>query len=947
MSLAEEVLSAPDRTATRRLLRDRSEEERSSAVEDLASEVLRQIRVDPQRAHEVAERAELVVSDNDTGAAWARARWVKGHVLSAMMRTDEAIQCYRAASAAYARLGQRSEVARVAIGLVNALTYQGRYTDALKLGEKARADLIRTRQKSAAARLDVNLGNLYDRLERPVDALERYNRALRLARAVAPDDGSMISMIRFNRGAALLALGRFGQAERAFLDAADEAERADEPRIRAFVDSNLGFLNSQRGEYAEAYDKMDAARAAFERIGDDHWRTLTILDLVELLSEVGSYRRADAMAAEAQVSTKRLGLRFEYARATLFRGIAQIGAGRATDARASLDEARAQFEREGNATSGAVCEVYAADLDQHAGRPDDAVRRLRPAVRRFERDGLRSHEVAARLSLAASLFALGRRAPAARQLEHATRRLKRVPSPWLRARRSHLAGRIAVSRGDSGAALRHFRRAVSELERIRGRLGVDEFRVSFSESQANVWADLIELVLERGGPKSVEVAFGLVEQARSRALVDLLAGRLPADSTDDPKVASFLRELDELRATMNRLRGFGPANRSGLRRGVGDPVAVRRCEARIAETLRRIERRSASVGALTRGETFSLAEAQRALPADTEIVEYFLGPESSWALVVSNTGARAVRLGIRGPELGRRIARLRFQIEKCCHGSDYVARRQSLLLEGVRRHLSELADVLWAPLELDASRVLLVPHGPLHALPFAALPEASGGLVVDRHLVSTLPSASCRRYLRTASGLGGPETRVLAVEVDAPDLPAARREVDVVRRRFPRGQCLRGKRATRDRFRAAAPEANVIHLATHGLFRPDDATFSSILLSDGWLSVHDIYGLRLQADLVALSACQSGRSWLAAGDEVVGLMRGFLHAGASALLVSLWPVDDEATADLMASFYGAARKGLPLHQALAQAMRSAREARPHPFHWAPFVLVGDTLGGRN
>ncbi|MBZ0266766.1 CHAT domain-containing protein, partial [bacterium] len=149
-----------------------------------------------------------------------------------------------------------------------------------------------------------------------------------------------------------------------------------------------------------------------------------------------------------------------------------------------------------------------------------------------------------------------------------------------------------------------------------------------------------------------------------------------------------------------------------------------------------------------------------------------------------------------------------------------------------------------------------------------------------------------------------------------------------------------GARATRDAFRREAPDADVIHLATHGLFRPDDSTFSSVLLSDGWMSVHDIYGLRLKASLVCLSACQTGRSWIGAGDEIMGLTRGFLHAGAGALLVSLWSVDDAATADLMVAFYEAARAGVPMDEALTRAMRVVREDRPHPSHWAPFVLLG-------
>jgi CHAT domain-containing protein len=151
------------------------------------------------------------------------------------------------------------------------------------------------------------------------------------------------------------------------------------------------------------------------------------------------------------------------------------------------------------------------------------------------------------------------------------------------------------------------------------------------------------------------------------------------------------------------------------------------------------------------------------------------------------------------------------------------------------------------------------------------------------------------------------------------------------------------KEATRARFQASARDASVIHVATHGIFRGDDPAFSALKLADGWLSLHDIYGLELDAELVCLSACQTGRHGVTAGDELVGLSRGFFYAGASALLASLWPVPDGSTADLMTAFYRALRDGDAPEEALRTAMRAAREDHPHPYHWAPFVLIG---GGR-
>jgi CHAT domain-containing protein len=116
--------------------------------------------------------------------------------------------------------------------------------------------------------------------------------------------------------------------------------------------------------------------------------------------------------------------------------------------------------------------------------------------------------------------------------------------------------------------------------------------------------------------------------------------------------------------------------------------------------------------------------------------------------------------------------------------------------------------------------------------------------------------------------------------------------------------------------------------------------FSGFKLSDGWLTASDLFSMNCQTNLVALSGCKSGMSQVTGSDDLVGLMRGFLYAGARSLLVSLWNVDDRTTSQLMTRFYESWQNGCTRSAALAQAMRSIRKDRPNPFYWAPFLLVG-------
>lgn len=943
MELADALLAAPDADSARSLARSASADALGPAVEAIAARVLEALRVEPRRALEIAELATLAAESSPDSLHRARAEWVRGHALAGLLRNGEALQCYEGAAREYARQGRRGDVARVGIGRVNALTYLGRYREALRVGEEARAVLLGTGQAAAAARMDLNVGNLYHRIEKPRRAMLHYDRALRAVRAAG--DASMTRVIRLNRATALCALGRLDEAERLYGEIAEETAKAGETRILAFVEFNLGFIRFQRGAYGPAYDTLDSARRAFESLGDEHFLALTLVDLAELLLEVNAFRRASAFAERAAELAAKLGLRYELGRATLFDAIARLGEGDDDGARTRLERAAEIFREEGHEPSEALASTHLAELDARRGDRDSADARLRRAANVFRREHMPFHEANALVRRGANDRARRRLRGARAHLAAARRVARRARSPWLDAQALHESGRVAAADGDTATAKRLYRRAIASVEAIRGSIGIDEFRVSFAQDKAPIYADLVELVLQSGGEAGLDEAFAVAERARSRALCDLLAGRLTPEIAADPQAARLLARLEKLRSELHRLGGASSGSAEGKRSlfRVGAKVGlVREREAEMTETLRRLERRSAHLGALSAGETISLDEARRDLAPGTTLVEYFLGPEGSWAFVVRREGARAVRLPESAAEIARRVAHLRFQIEKSCYGDNYAATRSASLARCVDRHLADLAASIWTPLDIPEGRVLLVPHGPLHSVPFAALPDGAGGHVVDRWTLTHLPSASSRRLLaggaadREATG----ELAVLAVEAGDSSIPEVSREVDEVRRAFRRGKTLRRRASTRGAFRKAASDADVIHIATHGVFRADDPSFSSLQMADGWMGLHDIFALRLKARLVCLSACQSGRSWIGPGDELVGLSRGFLHAGASALLVSLWPVNDRSTAELMIRFYRGLRQGGSPDERLREAMRSLREERPEPFHWASFVLIG-------
>jgi CHAT domain-containing protein len=285
-------------------------------------------------------------------------------------------------------------------------------------------------------------------------------------------------------------------------------------------------------------------------------------------------------------------------------------------------------------------------------------------------------------------------------------------------------------------------------------------------------------------------------------------------------------------------------------------------------------------------------------------------------------------------------------------GREFVEQHTALLELLTRWVLASLYGELIAPLEWllhgavggpassangEPRKLVIVPHGSLHQVPFQALFDG-GSYLLERFEISYAPSVKVyslcqKRVLRDLDD-------ALVLSVADPLIPAVTEEAQTVARYLPDAELLSDRRATVEAFNTKAPGRGVLHLACHGMFRADSPMFSSLKLHDGWLTSADVMGLDLEGALVTLSACESGRSEVYAGDELIGLTRGFLGAGAATLVASLWLVQDETTAWLMERWYEQLHNGVGRAAALRNAQLALKERFSHPYYWAPFVLIG-------
>ena len=483
--------------------------------------------------------------------------------------------------------------------------------------------------------------------------------------------------------------------------------------------------------------------------------------------------------------------------------------------------------------------------------------------------------------------------------------------------------------------MEHFETAIDRLESVRASLRIDEFKSAYMGDKLSVYYDLIDLLLEQ---QHLPKVFEYVERAKSRVLLDMLSKGVEArPPSTDPATAKLSEDLEKAREDLNWFY------LSAENEGMDGPSweKVRETERKVAQYIHELERLQPQAATLETVAVTKLDDVLERLDEDTVLIEYFGDNDTLSALILDHQGICAVRDLASPQDIKHHMNRLSFFMGRVAQSQNYAAvYSEEILSQQVNRHLKALYDALIEPLNLDgkAKNLLIIPHGSLHAVPFAGLFNGDSYLI-DQYRISYAPSAAIYLFCQQRSQHEGERLTVFGVPVE--DIPAVLTEVQEVSAMSNDAETFIGKDASLAAFFKHAPDANVLHIATHGVYRPDNPMFSGLRLGDGWLAARDLYGLNLKASLVVLSACETGLGSYEGGDEVFGIARGFLYAGAPALVASHWAVKDTQTAQLMIAFYQTLQNGVNVAEALRDAQLTIRKNHPNPYYWASFALVGD------
>jgi CHAT domain-containing protein len=910
----------------------------------LADLIRDQSKVDTASVIPLAELALRIARKLRDKSTLARGLRAMGNALYISGDNKSAIAFHEKARRMFSALRNRIEFARTLSASTQPLILTGQYRRALSNAKRARSIFSSWAEHGRVARLDVNIGNIFHRQDRFVEALKWYRRAFRYFSADVEKDPEGTSVALHNIAMCLVSVNDFHGALAAHQETGAIAKKYGLHVLVGQADYNIAELYYLRGEYRRAIGLLLSTREACRKANDRYHIALCNLDLSEIYVELNLAAPAEEMAQAAAAGFQKLEMGYEAGKSLVNKALAMAQQKKPAEALEMLATARLLFIKESNSVWPFLTDLYQASILLEQNRYLEAKRFCLTAKKYFKTAHIPGKLVQCRLLLAQCYLQAGNSRLAKQECSVAITVLNKVRLPLLLCRAHQLMGRIELAEGSYHEAYRHYQAARSLLEETRSDLHNEEMKMSFMEDKLEIYEGLTHLCLEpkRGDP-DLEEAFKHVEESKSRILQDLMSLSETADSHSNSH-GEDQRETIDLRAQINwyshKLLQEQVRGSKASQKIIADlQEEIHKRENKVLRIIREMPVSEAIAAGLVSSKPAALEEIRQSLPAGSTLVEYFQVQDRLMVALLTNAEFKilpATQIQLVEPS----IQKLQYQFAKFRLGQEYANTFGESLLSATRHHLKELHDKLLAPIEehLRGQHLVIVPHGPLHRLPFQALFDGKDYLI-DKFSISYSPSATIHALChRRPVNKNGP-----ALVLGVPDAaaPLIEDEAAAIAKTIPGAVLFLGRNATTDLLREKGPGCRFIHIATHGYFRQDNPMFSGIRLGDSMLSLIDLYRLRLPVELITLSGCATGANTVTKGDELLGLVRGLVYAGAKAALLSLWDVHDRSTLEFMTTFYRHLMEGTNQATSLQKAAQSVRDGYPHPYYWAAFSLVGN------
>jgi CHAT domain-containing protein/tetratricopeptide (TPR) repeat protein len=907
-------------------------------VERLKQEADRYWYIDYHRSLEFADRIVAIGERRGDMRQTALGLMARGDALKLLDRFAEAWETLDEAGRIFQTMGDQVGWARTRIGRVYLSTTLNFVSDALADAEIARTIFTHHGEHEKLLRLDLNTALVHSLLGDQIQALRQYHSALAIAETLGDAGKSYLGPLHINIGLAHESLGDFSQALTYYERARKIHIGRKETLNIAIVELNIAYIAQSQGHYRRALRLLyGILERGIEEFPVEYWAVKR--DMIECFLYLNRYAEARDLAKQIIAEYRKLGATHDTARNLLHLATAEAELNNFDAARTALEEAEPIFTSLGAAAWVATAQLRRGRIALKQGDTKKAHELAVVAANYFVEHGQLVNYAAATLLQGQSQLVLSDFRDAYQAATRALGIAQRFKVPSLRYISHLLLGQISDAQHQVMRAARHYRAATTAVERVQRGLTIT-LRTGFLEDKGEAARNLIALHLQSG---QAECAFDALEHAKSQALLSYLANREQFRwATGNTHTQSMLEELNKLRAEHQwfyRLAHEPSRNTEHTytirpERALVE-LAVR--ERRIRSITEQLYLHSGDDYQANRIATMSLKNIQNTLSDGTLLIEFYNDGSCIWVFILDGHNIQVQPLPTTTETLNKLLDQLKGNIAGALTVDPRTAAGRNLI-QLARRILKRLHSLLIEPLMLhryNPRKLIIVPYSVLHYLPFHLLYDGSGYLI-QKHEVIVLPAAGLATRPRLKRD---PGALILANSWEG-RLPHALAEAQMVQGLFSGTLCA-GEDATRTALQSSPTQ--ILHIATHGEHRLDQPDLSYLQLADGQLYTDDILQQDLSYELVTLSACETGRASVAASDELIGLGRGFLYAGAGALLVSMWQVADTSTFDFMERMYKALRMGLSKSAAVreAQQFMLSEDGWHHPAFWGPFQLIGD------
>jgi CHAT domain-containing protein len=895
-----------------------------------------------------------------------------GEALRRMDRDQEAIAFLDAAGSEFLDIGDEVSWARTRIGRVSACLQLNRAGEALHDAAAAREVFLRHGKLLRAGQIDVNAAIINYESGQYDQALQLFDRAIETYSIQGEGVELYIARAKANKAITLAAMGRFREAAILHEQARATFSRYQGQEISvARQELNIALIYAAQGHYSHALLLFNQSRTIFQ----EHKMQFQASEVAQksclCLLRLNRIKEAYQLAGETiSYFRQSPGHRPNLAHSLMYQAEAAMLLGNYHDADEKLQEASILLEEIGFTGLASVVRLYQAELYYADGNLEASLREARQVADAFAEQEALPYFARAALLQARIAGNLGD-TKSARYLCHQAldiaQRQGLLETEYLCY---FLLGQIAEHHENLEEATSYYDRAIKGIDFVQSHLVMDE-RSSFLEDKGDVYKRAVILALRRA---SNENALVYVEKAKSRVLGDYLRNNIDIRLRAGDKAGEvILEDLSRLREEQAWFSSI--VYETGFESNLSDTALMRIQSMAPGQAKQEMQKRERSIEQMLEQLQLRLAGdlVSRSRPQWTDsiitqlwpkiehsvlILEYYLTEQDLYIFEITRAGIQVYTERDVVPKLERLFSLWRVNLDIAAQASG--ARDRALAFSGLQENclglLQRLYDILLKPVANsleNCEHLTIVPYGLLHYLPFHCLFDGVQFLV-ERLDVSYLPSAAlmdiCHQRGQRAQANRIPLKKSLVMGLsDSGRLAFAIQEARAVSRQLG-AACKLDQTATTTLLQEAGATSPIVHIAAHGLFRLDAPNFSHIKLADRQLSAIEVFNLDLSScTLVTLSACETGRGIVGGVDEVIGLGRGFLYAGAASLMPTLWKVDDASSAELMEMYYQALLSEYGKAAALAGAQRAflarARTSimpyRVHPYFWGGFQLIGD------